>query len=251
MPSYFITGANRGIGLAIVEELVKDEKNFVVATVRNPGAAKDLNALSAKVTKKRLAVIQLDVADTKSIEHAVAEATPLLPHGIDYLINNAGVNFQPSAPFENMDYELFAKEMRFNTVVPVQIGNAFLPLVKKSSAKKIVFITSQLGSLEIGAQLPGLANAYSVSKAALNMLARKWGATLKPQGITTILIHPGWVQTEIGDTLDEWVNTYAPGLASTKITTKESAEGTVKVIHEAKLEDATSFYNVDGTAKPW
>ncbi|KAF8885511.1 hypothetical protein BD779DRAFT_1533544 [Infundibulicybe gibba] len=251
MPSYFITGSSRGIGFAIVEELLKDKNNFVIASARSPQTATGLQDLAKKFPKEQLAIVQFDITDYESIKRGAAEATALCPNGLDYLINNAGVNYQAEATFENMDVELFAKEMRNNTVVPVQIGNAFLPLIRKSQAKKLVFVSSELGSLELGGHLPGLANAYSVSKAALNMLARKWGASLKKEGITTIVLHPGWVHTDIGDTINEWVKEFAPHMLDGKLTAQQSAQGTLNAIHAAKLEDATQFWNFDLTFKPW
>ncbi|KAF8870374.1 hypothetical protein BD779DRAFT_1455550 [Infundibulicybe gibba] len=251
MPSYFITGASRGIGLAIVEELLGDKKNFVIASARSPSASEGLKALSAKFSREHLVITQFDIADPESIKRGATEATALLPNGLDYFIHNAGVNFQPLTPFREIDFELFAEEVYHSTVVPVQIGNALLPLIRKSTAKKFAIITSHLGSLAISPQSVDLADVYSVSKAALNMLARKWGATLKAEGITTILIHPGWVQTDMGDVIDDWVQTNYPQLVSSKLTAQQSAEGAIKVIHGAKLEEATSFFDVDGTRKPW
>ncbi|KAF8890656.1 hypothetical protein BD779DRAFT_1516272 [Infundibulicybe gibba] len=250
MPSYFITGASRGIGLAMVQALLKDKKNFVIASARSPKTAEHLQDLSSKFPKDQLAVVQFDVTDAESIKRGAAEATTLLPNGLDYLINNAGVNHQPLTTFQDIDYDLFAQEVYHNTVSPVQIGNAFLPLIRKSTEKKIVFISSELGSLQIAGNLPDLANVYSISKAALNMVARKWGATLKKEGITTVLIHPGWVRTEIGDAINGWFHDRPQAIAG-KLSTEQSAEGTLKVIQEAKLEDATSFYKYDGTSKPW
>ncbi|KAF8888270.1 hypothetical protein BD779DRAFT_1623750 [Infundibulicybe gibba] len=251
MPSYFITGTSRGIGLAIVEELLNDKKNFVIASARDPSASEGLSALSAKFSREHLAITQFDIADPESIKRGAAEATMLLPNGLDYLIHNAGVSLQPFTPFREVDFELFAKEVYHSTVAPLQIGNALLPLIHKSTVKKFAIITSNLGSFEISPQFFGLGDVYSVSKAALNMLARKWGATLKAEGITTILIHPGWVQTDMGDVIDDWMQTNYPQLIPNKLTAQQSAEGTIKVIHEAKLEEATSFFDVDGTRKPW
>ena len=69
----------------------------------------------------------------------------------------------------------------------------------------MAILSSQLGSIEIGAMLPGLTNAYSVSKAAVNMMTRKWSAELKPEGVTLFMLHLGWVKTDIGDTVEPWV----------------------------------------------
>ncbi|KAF8885513.1 hypothetical protein BD779DRAFT_1533550 [Infundibulicybe gibba] len=251
MPSYFITGSSRGIGFAIVEELLKDKNNFVIASARNPKTATGLQDLTKKFPKEQLAIVQFDITDHESIKRGAAEATALCPNGLDCLVNNAGVNHQPTASFEKMDVELFDAEMRHNTVAPIQIGNAFLPLIRRSKEKKLVFVSSELGSLKLGGDFAGLANAYSVSKASLNMLARKWGATLKKEGITTVLLHPGWVHTDIGDGINDWIKEFAPHMLDEKLTTQQSAQGIINVIRAAKLEDATQFWNFDLTFKPW
>ncbi|KAF8877995.1 hypothetical protein BD779DRAFT_1803795 [Infundibulicybe gibba] len=226
MPSYFITGAagnrpghRRGTPQR-QEELRHSERT----------QSKRLRGLRPlrQILERAPCHYPIRCCRPESIKRGVTEATALLPSGLDYLIHNAGVNFQPLTPFEELDSELFASEVNHSTVVPVQIGNAFLPLIRKSTAKKFTIITSQLGSLEISPHFASLAGAYSVSKAALNMLARKWGATLKTEGITTILIHPGWVHTDIGDTIDDWVQNHTPELVSGKLTPQQSARAPLK-----------------------
>jgi len=80
-------------------------------------------------------------------------------------------------------------------------------------------------------------------------VARKYGAVLKLEGINVIVLHPGWVATDIGDGISAWMETHNPN--NKQITTKESAVGSVKVIQEAKLEDSPAFYNYDGTKIAW
>jgi len=245
MPSWLITGANRGIGFATVENLIKKDSNFVIATARSDPAP--LNALAAK--HKNLKVLTLDITSQSSIDAAVAAATPLLPNGLDYLINNAGKGVQPLTKFEDLDLEEFSEEMTFNTVAPLRVSRAFLPLIKKSELKRIVFISSVLASSQVTFMMVNQFNSYSVAKAALNMVARKWGASLKYEGITTAAVHPGWVQTELGAPLADWMATYAPNIPH--LTPQESATAVVTISEGLTLEETASFWHYDGTKLPW
>lgn len=248
MPSWLITGTSRGIGLSIVIDLLKEENNFVIATARDL-SAKDLQEVAANYPETRLALVELNVADVASIKKAAEEVATLLPDGLDYLINNAGINPQPMTSFEDLDLKLFADELSFNTVTVIQVTSAFLPLVKKSGVKKIIFITSVLGSLELGGSWPFISNSYSISKAALNMLARKWGAVLKHEGVTVALIHPGWVQTDLGDGIKGWMETYAKNVP--QITTAQSSAGVLAVAKNVTTDSTGSFYNYDGSKLPF
>ncbi|KAB5578185.1 putative short-chain dehydrogenases/reductase [Coniochaeta sp. 2T2.1] len=250
MPSYLITGASRGLGLAFTAELLKDPTNKVIATARNTAGAKGLQDLAAQHPKERLILADLDVTSLKSIQHLAGMLETLVPEGLDNLISNAGLSHQPLATFDEMDLAAFENEMHFNLVVTVNLLRAFLPSITKGREKKILVITSQLGSIEQGGHMPNLANAYSVAKAALNMLVRKWGAVLKRDSITTILLHPGWVgSTEIGGGISSWIAENASSVPN--IALEDSAAGCMKVLREAKLEDAVTFFNFDGTKMPW
>ncbi|KAG0651529.1 putative oxidoreductase [Hyphodiscus hymeniophilus] len=262
MPSYLVTGSSRGLGLAYVEELLKNPDNYVIATARNPSKATELQTLISKHPKERAAIVQLDLADVKSIEKAAEEATKLLPEGLDCLLGNAGVSEQPTQSFENLNLEIIN-----NTV----LIRSFLPLIRKGKAGKFAFISSVIGSVELAATMPMLADAYSVSRAALNMLIRKWGAALKFEGIATAVIHPGmiillfccppsrydehlialgWVPaTDIGNTIVEWVEKYAPNLP--RVPVAESAAGVVKIIGTLTIEETNSFFSYDGSKLPW
>lgn len=165
------------------------------------------------------------------------------------MISNAGVNQQPLASFEEMDIDNFLDEVRFNTVYTIHLLRAFLPLIRKGNDKSITVLSSKLGSIETGAMLPGLADAYSVSKASLNMLARKWSAELKPEGITIFVLHPGWVGTDIGDSIEPWMTKYSP--ETKKLTTQESAVDCVKLFRSVRIEDTGAFFNHDGSKIPF
>lgn len=206
MPSWLITGGNRGIGFATVENLVntlvldctyerlkpepslflqiENKSNFVIATTRSHSI--ELNDLAIK--NKNLKVVTLDITRDSSVDAAVVAVTPLLPNGLDYLVNNAGKGIQPTTKFEDLlvlisnlkewkidissssrDLESFSEEMDFNTVAVLRVSRAFLPLVKKSQSKKIIFISSVLASSQVTFMMVNQFNSYSVAKAALNM----------------------------------------------------------------------------------
>jgi len=250
MPSYLITGASRGLGLAFATELLKDPANKVIATARDTAGAKQLQDIATKYPNDRLIMLDLDVTKAESILKVVKNLDSLVPEGLDHFISNAGLSLQPLTTFADLDLVAFEDELRFNLVPTINLLRAFLPSIRKSKVKKILILTSQLGSIELGAHMPNLANAYSVAKAALNMLIRKWGAVLKTEGITSLLIHPGWVgATEIGDGISPWIAQNAPSVPN--ISLDDSAAGCMKVFNEASLEDTGAFFNFDGTKLPW
>ncbi|KDR79276.1 hypothetical protein GALMADRAFT_243198 [Galerina marginata CBS 339.88] len=246
MPSWLITGANRGIGLSTVENLLKNEANFIIGATRSE--APELKALAAK-HPKHVFVLDLDVNSDASVAKAVETVTPILPNGLDYLVNNAGYNPQPLTKFEDLDLDQFAAEMTFNTVVPVRVTRAFLPLVKKSELKRIIFMSSVVASSQITYMMVNQFNAYSVAKAAIGMLARKWGASLKYEGVTTAAVHPGWTNTELSISLKTWMDQYAPQVPH--LSTDEAGKAVIKISEALTLEKTAQFWHFDGTNLPW
>ncbi|KAF8884422.1 hypothetical protein CPB84DRAFT_1685889, partial [Gymnopilus junonius] len=231
---------------------LKNKANFVIATTRSDST--DLYSLASK--NKNLKVINLETTNQASVDGAVAAATPFLPNGLDYLVNNAGKNPQPMIEFKELDLDLFSEEMIFNTVAPLRVSRAFLALVKKSEAKKIIFISSVLASSQITFMMVDQFNAYTVANAALNALAHKWGASLKREGVSTAAIHPGkrislslqisrtlptgWTQTELGDPLKEWMSKYAP--PRTHLTTDEAGNVVIKIsLSKRQVNSGTSM----------
>ncbi|WYZ38082.1 hypothetical protein EsH8_II_001588 [Colletotrichum jinshuiense] len=245
MPSYLVTGSSRGLGLGFITELLHDPQNYIIVSARSSNSTPELKAL-LKQNPEKTAFVQLDIADPASIEKAATEVAKLLPNGLDTLVSNAGVNLQPKAT----DLGLLSTELEVEIIGNTRLVRAFLPLIQKGKDKKLIFISSALGSIELAASSPNLNATYAVSRAALNMLVRKWGGALQLQGITTALIHPGWVpSTEIGAGILEWVEQYAPQLP--KVPVAESAKGCVKIIQEVKFDETNLFWNYDGTKLPW
>ncbi|EOO03022.1 hypothetical protein UCRPA7_1462 [Phaeoacremonium minimum UCRPA7] len=249
MPSYLITGASRGLGLGFTAELLKDNNNTVVATARNTAGSSGLQELKAQDKDGRLLLIDLDVTKPESISAAVKKTAELLPSGLDNLISNAGVSYNALKNFEELDMTELTAELDFTVTAPIQVIREFLPLIRKSEAKRILVVTSGLGSIQNAVFLPNLANGYSIARAALNMVVRKWSPLLKPEGVTIALLHPGWVSvTEIGDGISEWMAKYNPTMEN--LTVEASAANSMKVLNGLTIEGSGEFFNHDGTKYP-
>jgi NAD(P)-dependent dehydrogenase (short-subunit alcohol dehydrogenase family) len=187
-----VTGGNRGIGFEVCRQLA--ERDFVVLlTARDAakarGAAKKLGNFG---TVEPLA---LDVADTASIPKAAAEVVSRYGY-LDVLVNNAGINYDTWETVEHADINGTVMEtITTNLLGPWRVCQAFLPLLRKSRAGRIVNVSSELGSLaEMGAGPP----AYQVTKAALNAMTRTLAGELRSAHILVNAVCPGWVATDMG-----------------------------------------------------
>ena len=240
-PTVFITGSNRGIGFALVKHYSQDGWN-VIATCRNPNQAEDLKTLSRNFSN--IFIEEMDITDLAEITHL---AQKYKDKPIDILINNAGIlgNLTKQS-FGELDYELFQKVMAVNTFGPLKIAEIFAENVAISDQKKIVSITSGLGSMAI------MGNSerfffYRMSKSALNMGVLALNASLKSKGIIAALISPGMVDTQL---LDE-----SGYRGNNKVSPEESAAGLVKVIDNISLETMKKTRgrptNFDDMILPW
>ena len=187
-----VTGANRGIGFEVCRQLAG--KDFVVLlTARDAAKAK-----AAADKLKSAGVIEpvvLDVGDASSIKHAAAEVERRYGR-LDVLINNAGINYDTWETAEKADIDDTVMEtVATNLLGPWRACQAFLPLLRKSRAGRIVNVSSESGSLaQMGAGPP----AYQVTKAALNALTRTLAAELNGTQILVNAVCPGWVATDMG-----------------------------------------------------
>jgi NAD(P)-dependent dehydrogenase (short-subunit alcohol dehydrogenase family) len=223
MPTTLITGANRGIGLALVREF-QAKGHDVIATARDPSAATDLEATGAELHP-------LDVADPASI---AALAATLKGRPVDILINNAGLGDRADMP--RLDYDRFEELLRVNTIAPIRVLDALTPNLAAGKNKIAAALSSQLGSIQNTDMSFGL--AYRVSKAGLNMGLRTAAHTLSAQGITLLALHPGWVKTDMG-------GDGAP------IEPADSAAGLYKVITGAGPSRELRFFDWQGETLPW
>ena len=224
MPTILITGANRGIGRALADHYQRDGWR-VIAACRTPAAASDLPAD---------AVHALDVTDETSIR-ALAET--LEGVAIDILWNNAGVYLDKGTDLAALDAARWAETFAVNTIAPLRVSTALAGHVAASDRKTIAFTSSRMGSI---GDLGGAANAYAYrsSKAALNMAGALLANDLRPKGVRTVMLHPGWVRTDMGS-------------EAADISTDESAAGMKQVVDGLTDEQSGGFFNYDGKEWPW
>ena len=235
-PTVLITGSNRGIGLAFARKYSAEGWN-VIATARKPETAVELQALAA--SNPRVVIEQLDVTDLDRINELAAayEGQP-----IDVLINNAAIlGDLEGQQFGKLDYDQFVLTMAVNVYGPMAMAEAFRPHVASSDQKKIITLTSGLGSLTLMSKMQGM-TYYRISKSGVNMGMRAIRASLKPEGITVAIVAPGMVQTQLlADS----------GYRGKALTTEESAAGLYDIINELSIDDSGKPTNVDGAIIPW
>jgi len=187
-----ITGAGRGIGLELCRALLGDGYR-VLACPRRTGSAglAELVAQSAGQATE----IPLDVTDDTSIAAAVQTAGQHVQQ-IDLLINNGGIYPKDQGGIESIDLNDLNLAFDVNTLGPLRVIRAFLPLLRKGSGKRLIQMTSLMGSIDDNTS--GGSWAYRVSKNALNMVVRNLAHELGPEGFIALAIHPGWVKTSMG-----------------------------------------------------
>ena len=226
MPTVIITGANRGIGLELARQYSADGWT-VIATAREPAKATALAALPG------VELCELAVDDESAI---TAFAAALAGRHIDLLINNAGI-MGPDLPAQSrdgIDGAGWLLTLQVNALAPILLALAVKPLLVPGA--KIATISSHLGSITENES--GGMYAYRASKAAVNMGNRSLAADLRDAGITCLVLHPGWVQTDMGG-------------AKAPVTVPDSAAGLRRIIAGATLADSGCFIGFDGRRIPW
>lgn len=228
METILITGANRGIGLQLCKHFLDAGWN-VIASCRDPSSAHALTALASE----HLRIFPLEVSDPVSIANLVAE---LKDQAIDVLINNAGIIGGDHQSLTDMDYEAWLHAFKVNTMAPLRIAAAVLPLLKLSRHPRIVSISSQMGAfgLDMG---PGRI-IYSSSKTALSKVMQLLAKELQPDNIIVCPVHPGWVQTDMGG-------------ANAAISVEECATDLYKLICGLQMQHSGRFWSWDGTEHVW
>lgn len=234
MQNILITGANRGIGLALVEQYLAEGSSRVFATCRDPEAAEALSAL-ADANPENLRTLQLDVDDVASIKRA-ANAVSAETDALDLLINNAGVSGgDDTRELGQLDSAAVAAVITTNAVAPLIVTQACRELLHRADSPRVVMISSGLGSL---ARADGGAYAYRMSKAAMNMAARVLAFDEAMAGIMTVTMAPGWVRTDMGG-------------PSANLAPEESARALLDVVEGLSASDNGKFYRYDGVELDW
>ena len=229
-----VTGSNRGLGLEFTKQYA--ERGYkVIATARKPKKADALQALAAE--NPNIIIEKLDVTDLDAID-ALAEKYEGEP--IDILINNAGIT---GDPFETqilgkIDYDVFDTVMRVNVMGPLKIAEAFLDNVAASEQKKIISVSSSMGSI---AKTFGTGYFYRSSKAALNMSMATLAKEVKSKGIAIGLVNPGPTATDMMKQFDNG------GLRDPALATADM----IRNIDTVTIDNSGIFLQYDGTVLPW
>ncbi len=236
-PTILVTGSNRGIGFALVQEFAANGWN-VIATCRTPKKAAELKALAA--ANPKIIIEQLDVTDPGQIAKIAARYRGV---PIDVLFNNAAWLGTPidKQQFGKLDQQLFHDVMDTNVYGPLKLSEALVANVEASKQKKIIGMTSGLGSLTLMGRMSRF-YYYQMSKAAMNMGMRAMRNDLQGRGITVALLAPGMVDTELlADS----------GYSGKSLKPAESAASLYKLVAELTPQDKGLPLNVDGKVIPW
>lgn len=227
MATVLITGANRGLGLEFCRQYAENDWQ-VLACCRKPDTAREL------ANHPQIKVLALDVAHFEQIDQL---AEKLNSTAIDLLINNAGVYGDKShRSFGRLDYDAWTKTLKINTQAPVKMAEAFLPHIQRGNKKLVVSITSQMGSIEDNGS--GGSILYRTSKAAINAAMKSLAIDLKGLGIGVLLLHPGWVKTDMGG-------------PNALIDATTSVSNMRQVIARYSPSQSGCFLKYDGTSLPW
>ena len=224
MARVLITGASRGIGRALADEL-NGRGHAVIATSRRP--------TDAAAEAPGIRHLTLDVTDKRSI---AAAAAALRDEPLDILVNNAGVFGQRGAGLQRIDDTVWHEVLATNVIGAYRVSEAFLPHLRRGQEKKLVTISSRMGSM--GANTTGGEYVYRSSKAAVNAVMRSLAIDLAPENITVAALHPGWVRTEMGG-------------RSAALDPATSARGLADVILGLTPTQSGGFFNYDGTPLVW
>jgi NAD(P)-dependent dehydrogenase (short-subunit alcohol dehydrogenase family) len=234
-----ISGANRGIGLALVRAFVESGAH-VFAACRKPAEAAQLHALGTAAKDiacqagkegARLEIVEMDVTSDASV-NAAAEQIAASASKLEVLINNAAKGGWKDDRLAVLDLDDCMDAFEINSISPLRVSRAMLPLLSEGERPRIVNISSKLGA--IAAQTTNETYAYGSSKAALNFYSRHMAFELAPYHIIVVAIHPGWVRTDMG-------GPKAP------LTPEQSAAGIFATVTKLTMRDTSLWFNWDGS----
>jgi NAD(P)-dependent dehydrogenase (short-subunit alcohol dehydrogenase family) len=188
-----LTGAGRGIGLEFARQWVR-RGDHVFALARRMDASSALAAL-ARAHAGALHVAACDVAEDASVERA-RRAVAEVWDALDVVLNNAGVFGATDATLASLDLDEVRRVFEVNTLGPVRVSRAFLPLLEKGARPRLVHVTSGLGS--VADNRSGGHWAYRIAKTGLNMVSRNLAHEVGSKGVVSAALCPGWVRTDMG-----------------------------------------------------
>ncbi|GAL18101.1 short-chain dehydrogenase/reductase SDR [Vibrio maritimus] len=230
MATVLITGANRGLGLEFVRQY-SNKGWTVLAACRSPETATELKEMLEQ--KGSIELIQLDVTNESDINQ-LGDALKGRP--VDHLMLNAGVLGDDCATLGQMTQASWLQVLSVNTVAPALLIQALSDNVAASEHKTIVGISTRVASLSDNSS--GNMYSYRASKVALNQILVSAAKNLEAQGVKTLAIHPGWIQTDMGGD-------------NATFTAEESALGIISVAESLTLEQSGTFRVFDGSTIEW
>ena len=225
MKNILITGANRGIGLKFAEIL--SANNNIYATARDITNADDLKKFD------HTELLELDLLNKDSIKSFCSELKDI---PLDMIINNAGI-FQDEQMEETiLDPELWLDEIMINAIGPIVLSQKLKENIMSGNDKKIIFISSQMGSIDDN--YSGGYYFYRTSKSALNSAAKSLSIDWKADGISVLMLHPGWVRTDMGG-------------SNAKLDIDTSVSKMLDVINSLDMGKTGTFLNYEGKKLEW
>lgn len=246
--SVLITGANRGLGLQMVRQLLDspNRPQKIIATARNPAAAKELQELAK--SHPNVHVLPLDVTSDSSVDAAAQSVESIVgADGLNCLINNAAINI--ASELDTVTRDAMMKTYESNTVAPLFVTKAFLPLLRRAAAEgcdmgiqraAVINVSSVLGSVQLnwGEGASFKSYAYRASKSALNMVTRSLAVDLEAEKILCVALHPGWVRTDMGG-------------PTAPLSPEESISSVLSVISGLTEKHHGGYVDYTGKSLPW
>ncbi|CAG8211135.1 unnamed protein product [Penicillium olsonii] len=251
MSSYLITGSSRGIGLELTRQLAAKAQNDVgtiFASARSSNGPEFQKLLQQY--PNRIVFVPLDVTDVESVKNAAKLVSAALEgKGLDVLINNAGVmNYGPIEEMDDLE-----DTFRINVAGVHNVTRNFLPIMREGEMKKILNISTSLGSITRqpvykDSRVP----SYKVTKAALNMLTVAYSQELDKEGFTVFCVSPGWCRTHLGSqNADLAVEEGANAVLNVLAKTGQEGNGNFYNVHVPGWENNPGMNQYDGKGLPW
>jgi NAD(P)-dependent dehydrogenase (short-subunit alcohol dehydrogenase family) len=191
MKTVLVTGANKGIGYEVARQLAEKGFHVFIGARNREAGRKAADAIGKK--SGQATFLEIDVADNASVTAAAREFARVADH-LDVLVNNAGIIVNGDNGILEISDELLRKTIETNTLGALRVTRAFVPLLRKSKAPRVINVSSGGGQLTGGAD--GWSPGYCISKTALNGVTSQVATALPKFAVNSVC--PGWVRTDMG-----------------------------------------------------